>query len=149
MGLSPHSDARCNCHNNNDPRQLYLWLPATGSEETSWRELGLSPTGIAPTEIASNEIAPNGILSHCNLLPMNLFQWNLLPMNSIPMKSYQMDCNLDPNGTGQVRTKRRDECFGRDSQVKHLSGFAPRGLPDKTHLRNRQCDLYRNLRGAY
>ena len=74
---------------NNDPRQLYLWLPATGSEETSWRELGLSPTGIAPTEIASNEIAPNGILSHCNLLPMNLFQWNLLPMNSIPMKSYQ------------------------------------------------------------
>ena len=87
LSRSPHSDARCNCHNNNDPRQLYLWLPATGSEETSWRELGLSPTGIAPTEIASNEIAPNEFVP-MEFVTNEFYSNEILPMAIlIPLKS--------------------------------------------------------------
>ena len=34
-GRSPHSGCEMQA---NVPRQLYLWLPATGTEETTWRE---------------------------------------------------------------------------------------------------------------
>ena len=132
MGLSPHSDARCKCHNTKDPRQLYLWLPATGSEETSWRELGLSPTGIAPTEIA-----PNGNWSHCNLLPMNFvpmeFATNEFYSTEIFPLAILIPLKLDSSEESVERLlKDVLRCWAPDRRA------CTTGLPDQTHQRSSQ-----------